>query len=177
MAAIIREEPEPLPATVPAPLRWTIARCLAKDPGDRYGSTRDLYLELRIMRDRLFDSLTTLTASAAVSPVRRRVLWAATAFVLGLLACSAVFIYLHRTPVRPDALRYTPFATSGCRERSPAWSFDGRTLAYVCDVDGVAQLFPRATDSPSAAQVTNEKQPALAPFWSADGPRSTFRKA
>jgi hypothetical protein len=31
MTAIIREEPEPLPGSVPAPLRWTIDRLLAKD--------------------------------------------------------------------------------------------------------------------------------------------------
>jgi len=32
MTAIIREEAEPLPATVPAPLRWIVERLLAKDP-------------------------------------------------------------------------------------------------------------------------------------------------
>ena len=43
MAAIIREEPEPLAAAAPAlplPLRWVIERCLAKDPEERYASTR-----------------------------------------------------------------------------------------------------------------------------------------
>ena len=47
LTAIIREEAEPLPATVPAPLRWIVERLLAKDPADRYDSTRDLYRELR----------------------------------------------------------------------------------------------------------------------------------
>jgi hypothetical protein len=41
MAAIIREDPESLPASVPAPLRWVVARLLSKDPVDRYDSTRD----------------------------------------------------------------------------------------------------------------------------------------
>jgi serine/threonine protein kinase len=41
MAAIIRDEPEPLPASVPSPLCWTIERCLAKDAGLRYESTAD----------------------------------------------------------------------------------------------------------------------------------------
>jgi serine/threonine protein kinase len=53
MTAIIREEPGPLPAAIPAPLRWTIERCLSKDPEQRYHSTRDLYLELRQMPARL----------------------------------------------------------------------------------------------------------------------------
>ena len=57
MTAIIREDPEPLPASVPAPLRWTIERLLAKDPADRYDSTRDLYRELRQMRERISESV------------------------------------------------------------------------------------------------------------------------
>ena len=52
MTAVIREEADPLPATVPAPLRWIVERLLAKDPSDRYESTRDLYRELRQVRDR-----------------------------------------------------------------------------------------------------------------------------
>src|SRR5207247_7512992 len=32
MAAIIRDEAEPLPPSVPAPVRWVVERCLAKDP-------------------------------------------------------------------------------------------------------------------------------------------------
>ena len=52
MAAIIREEPEPLPTAVHPPLRWVIERLLAKDPAERYDSTRDLYRELRQVRER-----------------------------------------------------------------------------------------------------------------------------
>ena len=43
LAAIIREEPEPLPSLapeVPVAFRWAIERCLAKEPEERYGSTR-----------------------------------------------------------------------------------------------------------------------------------------
>jgi len=42
MAAIIRDDPDPLPADVPAPLRWIIERLLSKEPSERYDSTRDL---------------------------------------------------------------------------------------------------------------------------------------
>jgi eukaryotic-like serine/threonine-protein kinase len=43
MAAIIREEPEPLSASAPStpvPLRWIVERCLAKNLEERYASTR-----------------------------------------------------------------------------------------------------------------------------------------
>ena len=50
LAAIIREEPEPIATAnpkVPAPLRWVIERCLAKDRSERYASTEDLARDLR----------------------------------------------------------------------------------------------------------------------------------
>ncbi len=45
LAAIIREEPEPIASLTPkapAPLRWIVERCLVKDPDGRYASTEDL---------------------------------------------------------------------------------------------------------------------------------------
>jgi tetratricopeptide (TPR) repeat protein len=49
LAAIVEEDP-PAIATVnpavPAPLRWIIERCLAKEPSERYGSTRDMARDL-----------------------------------------------------------------------------------------------------------------------------------
>src|SRR5215471_7771622 len=70
MTAIIREEADPLPPTVPAPLRWIVERLLAKDPADRYESTRDLYRELRQVRDRLSESVTAtgVQPASAVAP-------------------------------------------------------------------------------------------------------------
>src|SRR3954471_25086220 len=56
MAAIIREEPEPLPGGVPQPLRWLIVRWLSKYPRERYDSTRDLYRELCQVREHLSDT-------------------------------------------------------------------------------------------------------------------------
>lgn len=56
LAAILKEEPEPitsLNAETPAPLCWVIERCLAKEPGQRYASTRDLARDLAAMGDRV----------------------------------------------------------------------------------------------------------------------------
>src|SRR5436309_4132181 len=59
LVAIIREEPESIArvnARVPAPVRWIIERCLAKDPEERYASTRDLAQDLATVRDHLSET-------------------------------------------------------------------------------------------------------------------------
>ena len=56
LAAILRDEPEPIGSLnpqVPAPLCWVIERCLAKEPKGRYASTRDLARDIAAIRDRL----------------------------------------------------------------------------------------------------------------------------
>jgi serine/threonine protein kinase len=55
LVAIIREEPEPLSQLAPkapAPVRWIVERLLAKDPDERYASTRDLARDLKSVRRR-----------------------------------------------------------------------------------------------------------------------------
>ena len=56
LAAIIRDEPRALASVnpkAPAPLRWIVDRCLAKDPEERYGSTRDLARDLQGLGEHL----------------------------------------------------------------------------------------------------------------------------
>src|SRR6266496_828760 len=59
LVAILREEPEPIaqvsPKT-PGPVRWIIERCLAKDPEERYASTKDLARDLASVRDHLSET-------------------------------------------------------------------------------------------------------------------------
>jgi predicted ATPase len=55
-AAILRDDPDRLAFRIiqaPAPFHWILERCLAKDPKQRYASTRDLARDLAAVRDRL----------------------------------------------------------------------------------------------------------------------------
>ena len=71
LAAILNEEPEPIAAVnpqVPAPLRWIVERCLAKEPEGRYASTRDLARELATVRDHVSEASLAGIAPAVGAP-------------------------------------------------------------------------------------------------------------
>src|SRR5437016_6116736 len=83
MAAIIREDPAPLPESLQGPFRWSLERCLSKEPAQRYEATRDLFLELRHWRDHA--SETTAASSAGPVPAKPR---RTSRFVLGAIAAG-----------------------------------------------------------------------------------------
>jgi predicted ATPase len=77
MVAILRDEPDAIGAispNVPAPLGWAIERCLEKDPGNRYASTRDLAREMTAMRDRFSAKAVQQEIRPANLPVQRTTL-------------------------------------------------------------------------------------------------------
>src|ERR1039457_6384196 len=98
LAAIIRDEPEPvtkLDPKLPALVGWIVQRCLSKDPEERYSSTKDLAKELQGLRAHLSEAVSAANVSPSVGPrLRRRVpFWAlaaavALAVVVGLLLGS-----------------------------------------------------------------------------------------
>ena len=96
MSAIIREEPEPLsrrrPET-PIPLRWIVERCLAKDPEERYASSRDLARDLAGVRDHISEvssGAETLLAAPGRPRGRLPLLLGLAALAAGLLAGWAI---------------------------------------------------------------------------------------
>lgn len=170
MTAIIREEAEPLPGSVPPPLRWVVERLLAKEPAERYDSTRDLYRELKQIRERFSQSASGV-AAASPHARRKRLRFLVPA---GALVCLATGIILARflTPAPgPDLAQYqfTQMAAGETEERGPAWSPDGNTIAYSAGVHGVQQVFTRRVGSREAAQLTRSTEDSHSPFWSPDG--------
>ena len=97
LVAVIRDEPEPLPALcprVPAPLSWIVERCLAKPPEERYASTRDLARDLRNVRDHfaLIDSGPDASPAPARPEGPRPPLSAGAALVFVAVALSAFLL-------------------------------------------------------------------------------------
>jgi eukaryotic-like serine/threonine-protein kinase len=171
LEAIAEREAPPLAQSatlLPAPLRWLIERCLAKDPIDRYASTRDLAAELDVLRSRLPEVVPAAPErrAAGTGLTGRRLALAAGVVVLSVLAAGSL-----RSPGSPHPGTYRPLVSEPTFQGAPSWSPDGRTLAYVAQVDGILQVFTYSLMSSQSSPVTRSFFDCHDPFWSLDGTR------
>jgi serine/threonine protein kinase len=180
LTAILVEEPAPIETKLPAPLRWTIERCLAKDPKARYESTRDLYRDLRNQQEHFSDLFSTSSVEAAAAPQNRArgnwIYWAiALACLIAGIAAGALLLAPQSHGI--ENYRFTPIEIS--REisgleglsSSPAWAPDGKAIAYSALAEGKPQAFVRYLNSSTPAQITHEPAGASAAGWSPDSKR------
>ena len=178
MTAIIREDAEPLPSSAPAPLRWIIERLLAKDPADRYDSTRDLYRELRQIRDRLSETTSGVQPASTVQPPTRprtwRKAWLLAAGLAVVIAAAAVSWMLHPAGGAGN-YRFTPMEVSWEDPSIAVWSHDGKAFAYAAGTLGDRHLFVRYLNSPTAVSLTRGAYDWYPAGWSPDDKRVFVR--
>ena len=151
MAAIIREEPESRAAAAPGspvPLRWIVERCLAKDPEERYVSTRDLARDLSRLRDGISEA-SAPGALAAPAPGRALRPWLVPAAV-ALLAGAAIGALVTRRGPDPVADYHAVTFRRG-EVGSARFAPDGQTIVYAAEWEGKrAELFSTRADSTEA---------------------------
>jgi Tol biopolymer transport system component len=157
LTAIIREEAEPVSrvaAGAPAPFRWIVERCLAKDPEERYASTRDLASDLRKIREHLSEASVSGEAALAVSagpPSRRS---RAMGVLLGGLALAAAFAagaLLQKRFARTGPPSYQQITFGSGTIRSARFAPDGQTIIYAVSWDGnPLRLFLKHPSSPDS---------------------------
>jgi serine/threonine protein kinase len=138
LAAIIRDVPEPVDRfapDVPGPVRWIIERLLAKDPQERFVSTRDLARDLSGIRQHLTDS----SASAAIrmSPPRsgrRAARWSlGAAAALAVVAAAAL---LGRRSVRRSSPSFQQMTFRRGSVSAARFAPDGQTVVYSAEWGG-----------------------------------------
>jgi Tol biopolymer transport system component len=174
--AILKTDPSPLPPNIlPPALERVIARCLRKDPADRFRSATDVAFALEALAP-------PPAARTTRSPARTRGLVLAAAGTLILIALALWLPTRIRQVLKPPATagpapagRMTPFLSNAAIEKAPAWSPNGDLLAYVSDAagnDDVWMVDPSGANpvnlTASFAGVDDE------PAWSPDGRSLAF---
>ena len=159
LAAIIRDDPEPvgqLNPKVPGPVRWIIERCLAKDPEDRYASTKDLARDLKSVRDHLSETSTSTAPSAPPARIRNRarvmtLLAAAAAVVLAALAGA----YLERrTSRRSDQPEFQRLTFERGTIYGARFTSDGQTVIFAASWNGApVRLYTRRIGTSGESRV------------------------
>jgi Tol biopolymer transport system component len=171
LSAILHEEPKPIGEInpeAPAPLRWIVERCLAKDPERRYAATKDLARDLEALRDRSPE-----TTPIGAPNARRRT--AALSWLLAAAALAAGGVLLGRwlsAQKAPAALKFQRLTfRRGFVEETARFTSDGQTIVYSARWDGqpnrvfVSRLDTRISqrvDIPDAALLSLSSQGELA---------------
>jgi hypothetical protein len=148
LSAIVQDEPEPITTVnsrIPTPFVWIVERCLAKDPRERYASTRDLERNLATVRDRLTGASAPIASTREISGrsvLRGFLTWLlpAAALLLGVLGGKAVW----RRPL--PRFQQLTFHRGGILEAR--FAPDEQTVVYTARWEGkVPETFTTRLDS------------------------------
>lgn len=172
----------------PVAFRLLVAKCLSRDPANRFSSTGEILDRLKRISDELPDKSRILSSNASeterpavVIEERKsrtwamRILAAVLLFSLGLVTARA----LMRNSGADDLSNYKfqPLAPASNVEVLPALSPNGKTIAYAGESDGVFRIFTQPLRSAVATPVTRAEVDAFFPFWHPNGKRIYFVSA
>jgi serine/threonine protein kinase/tetratricopeptide (TPR) repeat protein len=141
LSAILRDEPPPLrdlARDVPEPFARLVHRCLSKDVVNRYGSTRDLFHDLKALREAPGPQPLPLAAG----PRRGRAARMSAAALAVAAVAIAGFVLLRRPKPESgaiDSLAILPFVNSGGKADMEFLS-DGITESLINKVAQVSGL-------------------------------------
>jgi TolB-like protein len=156
LSAILKEEPPPLTSLspeAPEPLEWIVRRCLAKEPDERYHSTRDLACDLANLRDRATLASAPSASGASARPRRARAgLWIGIGIATAAVgALVAVWLLVHGPRRAAPAeggrsIAVLPFQNVGGRPEDEYFS-DGMTDSLITEVARIKGLLVIARNS------------------------------
>jgi eukaryotic-like serine/threonine-protein kinase len=169
LLAIAHRSADPLPETIPLPLRELIERSLQKDPVHRVQTMREVVADLRRL-------LRQSTAPMVAQRRGRALAWAAAAVLL-TAAVSAAIVMLRppaAIPVATQFIQLTNFADSAT---SPALSRDGRLLTFIrgpLTFFSPGQVYVKRLPDGEPVQLTNDDVDKMGPQFLPDGARVSY---
>lgn len=174
LLAIARVDQKPF-TPGPSAFRLLVDRLLSKEPSHRFVSTDEITTRLR----KIQLELPHVTEPAPDVAQRVRI-WErlrprlqAPRFLWPALLCALVtglwFLQVPPSVQSAPSLAFQKFADERPLQAWPAWSPDGRTLAYAGDVDGHLQIFTQRAAGGAPSQITQGAQDCFYPLWSNSG--------
>ncbi|MBL8205841.1 MAG: protein kinase [Blastocatellia bacterium] len=176
MSAITRDDPPELSelnSKVTPQLEKIVRRCLEKKPERRFHSAHDLGFALESLTTlsssgkHRTEAVPTLATTSKRSGWRDRI-WMIAAGVLALIALALSVAYVRRPALEAETVwvSINP-PDKAVSFNSPAISPDGRTLAFIANVEGKTQIWVRSL-SASAPRPLAEAANGSWLFWSPD---------
>jgi len=175
IASILKEEPRPIRAVVPAspvPLDRLVRLCLEKDPDERIQSAHDVRLQLEgiVAGGASDDESPTAADNPASLRTRNRLAWgiAALACLTAIAVAAAAFLETDVAPF-PVVSSIAPPAGTTIQSNilTVALSPDGRQIVFAARGPDGSGLWLRSLDS-SKARLLAGTVDAECPFWSPD---------
>jgi Tol biopolymer transport system component len=176
ISAIMSSEPAPpsrIQPLAPGALDSIVARCLAKDPDERWYSIHDIAIQLRVLAAHNGSS-SAGTATAKPGTERR---WMAMSGVLAAACAGLILLALVRGEQSDrQTVRLTMRLPGDSALTDATVSPDGRRVAFIARSDGKPALWIRSLDSLVAEVVagTDGLVTGSVPFWSPDSTRIGF---
>jgi serine/threonine protein kinase len=177
MNAILKEDPSELPETVPTGAREIVAHCLEKKPEQRFQSAQDLAFALRSVSGRT----TSSSAALPVAPAgwSRKIRWCIAPALLGagvLIGGATALRWSAALDTSIDPIKLTRFASEPEMEAYPAFSPDGRSVAYTRSGGGKSEIVVKPLDAPTPASPVPvaSVQGLTRPIWTAESTRVCY---
>jgi serine/threonine protein kinase/Tol biopolymer transport system component len=161
--AIVHRPPEPLPASIPDPLRTILDKALLKDPAHRVQTMREMVRELRRLARQSGETRT-------LQPRARLLPWIAVVLTLG--AAGATIMFQMSAPPLPVPTEYIPLTNFADSATSPALSPDGRMLTFIRGAStffGPGQVFVKLLPDGEPTQLTDDASTKMGPQFTPDG--------
>jgi serine/threonine protein kinase/Tol biopolymer transport system component len=166
---------------IPGELDRIADKALEKDRELRYQSARDLRTDLaRLRRDsgsaRAHSTAVQTPVTASSNRSRIAYITAAVGVGVAALGLAGYFAWPRAAPPPSNTPRTLSRVTfEDGLQSQPAWSPDGRFIAYTSDQSGNFDIWVQPIAGGRAVQVTSDPGTDWQPSWSADGNTLAFR--
>ena len=138
LSAILHDDPKPVADVnpqVPAPLRWIVDRCIAKESRARYASTEDLARDLASLRDHLSEASFSGATITAPAP-RARSVFKAVGLALVCAAVAAAAFVAGKSLAKTPLLKFQQLTFRHGKLGSARFAPDGQTIVFSAAWEG-----------------------------------------